>query len=168
MSVTLQTQTPPPPAVTGQAVTGVPLEQVSRHAVLLTDALATGLVVTLDSVRGMDGSPTVLAYQLPRVASSTPGPELPQKAHSRQGRSGPYGKHSDLYVYQPVVRFTLLPHVKTHPSPPPLESEAFEVTSWHLHPRSVQSGGQRAFLSGTSWGVETPSPGSPAELELLR
>ncbi len=27
------------------------------------------------SVRGIDGSPTALAYQLPRVTSSTPGPE---------------------------------------------------------------------------------------------
>ncbi len=58
---------------------------------------------------------------------------------------------------------TLLSHVATRPSPPPLESEASEVASCHPHPRSVQSGGQRAVSSSTSWGVETPSPGSPAD-----
>ncbi len=54
----------------------VPLELVSRHAVLLTDASATGLGATYNKRAvsgGMDGSPTALAYQLPRVASSTPG-----------------------------------------------------------------------------------------------
>ncbi len=56
------------------------------------------------SVRGMDESPTALAYQLPRVSSSTPGPEPPQRAPSRQGCSGPYGQHGDLCVYQLVMR----------------------------------------------------------------
>ncbi len=56
------------------------------------------------SVRGMDGSPTVLQYQLPWVASSTPGPEPTQRAPSRQGRSDPYGKHCDICVFQPAMR----------------------------------------------------------------
>ncbi len=54
------------------------------------------------------------------------------------------------------------------PPPPPLESEASEVPSCHPHSRSVQSGGRRAVSSSTSWGVETPSPGGPADLELVR
>ncbi len=54
-------------------------------------------------VRGMEVSPTVLAYQLSQVASSTPGPELPQRAPSRQGRSCLYGQHGDLCVYQPAM-----------------------------------------------------------------
>ncbi len=120
------------------------------------------------SVRCMGGSPTALAYQLPRVSSSTPGPEPPQRALSRQGHSCPYGQHSDLCVYQKAMWFAFPSHVATHPSPPPLDSEASEVTSCHPHPRSVQSGGQRAVSSGTSWGVETPSPGSPADLESVR
>ncbi len=57
---------------------------------------------------------------------------------------------------------TLPLHVATRPSPP-LEEEASEVASCHPHPRSVQSGGQRAVSSSTSWGVETLSPGSPAD-----
>ncbi len=53
----------------------------------------------------------------------------------------PYGQHSDLCVYQPAMHFTLLSYVATCPSPPPLESEASEVASYHPHPRSVQSDG---------------------------
>ncbi len=103
--------------------------------------------------RGMDGSPTALAYQLPRVAGSTPCLEPPQRAPSGQGRSGPYGQRGDRCVYQPARRFTLPSHVTTRPPPPPLESEASEVPSCHPHPRSVQPGGRRAVSSTTSWGV---------------
>ncbi len=110
----------------------------------------------------MDGSPTALAYQLPQVASSTPDTEPPQRTPLRQGRSGPYGQHGDLCVYHPAIRFSLPSHVTTRPSPPPLESDVSEVASCHPHPRSVQSGGQRAVSSCTSWGMETPSPDSPA------
>ncbi len=102
------------------------------------------------SVRGMDGSSTALAYQLPQVASSTSGPDPPQRTPSSQGRSGPYRQHSDLCVFQPSMRFTLPSHVTTHPLPPPLESEASEVASCHPHPRSIQLGRQRAVSSGDS------------------
>ncbi len=120
------------------------------------------------SVRGLDGSPTALAYQLPRAAGSTPGLEPPQRAPSRQGRSGPYGQHCDRCAYQPARRFTLPSHVTTHPPPPPLESEASEVPSCHPHPRSAQPGSRRAVSSSTSRGVETPSSGGPADLESVR
>ncbi len=100
------------------------------------------------SVRGLDGSPTALAYQLPRAAGSTSGLEPPQRAPSRQGRSGPYRQHCDRCVYQPARRFTLPSHVATRPpTPPPLESEASEVPSCHPHPRRVQPGGQ-LFIPG--------------------
>ncbi len=120
------------------------------------------------SVRGLDGSPTALAYQLPRAAGSTPGLEPPQRAPSGQGRSGPYGQHCDRCVYQPARRFTLPSHVATRPPPPPLESEASEVPSCHPHPRSAQPGSRRAVSSSTSRGVETPSSGGPADLESVR
>ncbi len=116
------------------------------------------------SIRGLDGSPTALAYQLPRVASSTPCPEPSQRAPSAQGRSGPYRQHCDRCVYQPARRFALPSHVATRPPPPPLESEASEVPSCHPHPRSVQSGSRRAVSSSTSRRVETPSPGGSADL----
>ncbi len=60
------------------------------------------------------------------------------------------------------LRFT------TRPPPPPLESEASEVPSCHPHPRSVQSGSRRAVSSSTSRRVETPSPGSSADLGTVR
>ncbi len=118
--------------------------------------------------QGLDGSPTALAYQLPRVASSTPCPEPSQRAPSAQGRSGPYGQHCDRCVYQPARRFALPSHVATRPPPPPLESEASEVPSCHPHPRSVQSGSRRAVPSSTSRRVETPSPGGSADLGTVR
>ncbi len=120
------------------------------------------------SIRGLDGSPTALAYQLPRVASSTPCPEPSQRAPSAQGRSGPYGQHCDRCVYQPARRFALPSHVATRLPPPPLESEASEVPSCHPHPRSVQSGSRRAVSSSTSRRVETPSPGGSADLGTVR
>ncbi len=105
------------------------------------------------SVRGMDWSPTVLAYQLPRVSDSKPCPE-PQRESSGQGHYGPYGQHSDCCIYQPARWFMLLPHVATRLPPPPLESEASGVSSchpgvfnqsrvalpgeWRLHPQAVQ------------------------------
>ncbi len=114
------------------------------------------------------GPPTALAYQLPRVASSTPCPEPSQRAPSAQGRSGPYGQHCDRCVYQPARRFALPSHVATRLPPPPLESEASEVPSCHPHPRSVQSGSRRAVSSSTSRRVETPSPGGSADLGTVR
>ncbi len=56
------------------------------------------------SIRGLDGPPTALTYQLPRVASSTPCPEPSQRAPSAQGRSGPYRQHCDRCVCQPARR----------------------------------------------------------------
>ncbi len=120
------------------------------------------------SIRGLDGSPTALAYQLPRVASSTPCPEPSQRAPSAQERSGPYGQHCDRCVYQPARRFALPSHVATRPPPPPLESEASEVPSCHPHPRSVQLGSRRAVSSSTSRRVKTPSPGGSADLGTVR
>ncbi len=120
------------------------------------------------SVRGMDGSPTALAYQLPRVAGSTPCLELPQRAPLGQGRSGPYRQYCDRCVYQPARRFTLPSHVATRPPPPPLESEASEVPSCHPHPGSVQSGSRRAVSSSTSRGEKTLSPGGSADLGTVR
>ncbi len=115
---------------------GVPLEQVSRHTVVYTDASAKGWgghVQRACSVGGLDGSPTALAYQLPRVAGSTPGLEPSQETLTRRARTGPYGQHCDRCVHQPT-RWSMLPsHVTTRPPPPPLESEASEVASRHSY-----------------------------------
>ncbi len=123
---------------------GVPLEQVSRHVVVFTDASATGWGATYNghAVSGVWTGPQLRWHiKLPRVAGSTPCLEPPQRAPSGQGRSGPYGQHGDRCVYQLARRFKLPSHVATRPPPPPLESEASEVPSCHPHPRSVQPGG---------------------------
>ncbi len=117
-------------------------------------------------VSGMNGSPTALAYKLPRVAGSTPCLKPPQRAPSGQGCSGPYGQHCDCCVYQPARQFTLKSHAATC-SLPPLESEASEVPSCHPHYGSVQSGSRRTVSSSTSRRVETPSPGGSADLETV-
>ncbi len=85
------------------------------------------------SVGGLDGSPTALAYQLPRVAGSTPGLEPSQETLTRRAHTGPYGQHCDRCVHQPTRWSTLPSHVATRPPPPPLESEASEVASRHSY-----------------------------------
>ncbi len=85
------------------------------------------------SVGGLDGSPTALAYQLPRVAGSTPGLEPSQETLTRRARTGPYGQHCDRCVHQPTRWSTLPSHVATRPPTPPLESEASEVASRHSY-----------------------------------
>ncbi len=99
------------------------------------------------SVGGLDGSPTALAHQLPRVAGSTPGLELSQEALTRQARTGSHGQYCDRCIHQPTRWSTLPSHVAIRPPPPPLESEASEVASHHSHSRFAQPGSQRAVMS---------------------
>ncbi len=113
------------------------------------------------SVRGLDGSPTALAYQLPRAAGSTPGLEPPQRAPSGQGRSGPYGQHCDVaYINRQgglrsrrmsqLARYLLLwsqKHLRSLRAihiPGVLNRAADELSraalpgEWRLHPQAVQ------------------------------
>ncbi len=149
---------------------GVPLEQVSRHAVVFTDASATGWGATYNghAVLGSGRVPNCVGISIASSCWQYAGLEPPQRAPSGQGRSGPYGQHCDRLristgkaVYAPVA-------CRTRPPPPPLESEASEVPSCHPHPRSAQPGSRRAVSSSTSRGVETPSSGGPADLESVR
>jgi len=82
----------------------------------------------------VDGPPTALAHQLPRVASSTPCPELPLRAVTGQACAGLHGQHCDRCVHQPPRWSTLPSHVATRPPSPPLESEASKVASCHSFP----------------------------------
>ncbi len=116
------------------------------------------------SVGGLDGSPTALAYQLPRVAGSTPGLEPSQETLTRRARTGPYGQHCDCCVHQPTRWSTLPSHVATRPPPPPLESEASQVTSRHSYSGLAQPDSRRAVTSCAPRRVETPSPDGPADL----
>ncbi len=102
------------------------------------------------SVGGLDGSPTALAYQLPRLywcTGSTPGLEPSQETLTRRARTGPYGQHCDRCVHQPTRWSTLPSHVATRPPPPPLESEASEVASRHSYSGLAQPDSRRAVTS---------------------
>ncbi len=113
------------------------------------------------SVGGLDGSPTALAHQLPRVAGSTPGLEPSQATLTRQARTGPYRKHCDHRVHQPTRWSTLPSHVATRPPPPPLESEASKVASRHSYSGLAQPDSRRAVTSCAPRRVETPSLDGP-------
>ncbi len=116
------------------------------------------------SVGGLDESPTALAYQLPRVAGSTPGLEPSQETLTRRARTSPYGQHCDRCVHQPTRWSTLPSHVATRPPPPPLESEASEVASRHSYSGLAQPDSRRAVTSCAPRRMETPSPDGPADL----
>ncbi len=116
------------------------------------------------SVGGLDGSPTALAHQLPRVAGSTPGLEPSQETLTRRACTSPYGQLCDRCVHQPTRWSTLPSHVTTRPPPPPLESEASEVASRHSYPGLAQPDSRRAVTSCSPRRMETPSPDGPADL----
>ncbi len=113
---------------------------------------------------GLDGSPTALAHQLPRVAGSTPGLEPSQETLTRRACTSPYGQLCDRCVHQPTRWSTLPSHVTTRPPPPPLESEASEVASRHSYPGLAQPDSRRAVTSCAPRRMETPSPDGPADL----
>ncbi len=97
------------------------------------------------AVSGLDGSPTALAHQLPRVAGSTPGLEPSQEAYEASSTSPRTTR--DRCVHQPTRWSTLPSHVTTRPPPPPLESEASEVASRHSYPGLAQPDSRRAVTS---------------------
>ncbi len=145
---------------------GVPLEQVSRHDVVSTDASATGWA---RSRGALDRAPAAVAYQLPRVAGSMACSAPLQNAATREAYTGPLGQHCDHCVHQPPRRSTLPSHVATRPPSPPLESEASEVASRRSCPRRAQSCSRRALTSARPSGrMATPPRGTPADLETLR
>ncbi len=150
---------------------GVPLEQVNQARCGLHECLRQGLgghVQRACSVGGLYGSPNALAYQLPRVAGSTPGLEPSQETLTRRARTGPYGQHCDRCVHQSTRWSTFPSHVATRPPPPPLESEASEVASRHSYSGLAQPDSQRAVTSCAPRRVETPSPDGPADLATFR
>ncbi len=116
----------------------------------------------------MDGPPTALAHQLPRVASSTPCPGPPEGAVTGQACAGPYGQYCDRCVHQPSRGSALPSHVATRPPSPPLESEASEVASRHSCPWCAQPCGRRALTSCAARRVATPPPGGSADLGRVR
>ncbi len=150
---------------------GVPLEQVSRHTVVFTDASSTGWGATYNghAVSGVWTGPQLhwhincLELLAVRLALSRLRGRLQRKdVLVRTDNTA-----TVAYINrQGGLRSRRMSQLARHP--PPLESEASEVPSCHPHPRSVQSGSRRAVPSSTSRRVETPSPGGSADLGTVR
>ncbi len=125
---------------------GIPLDQVSRHVVVSTDASTTGWGAMCNGHA---------------AAGLWTGPQLQWHINCLEL----------LAVWLALRRFrTLLPsHVATRPPSPPLESEASEVASRRSCPRRAQSCSRRALTSARPSGrMAAPPRGTPADLETLR
>ncbi len=148
----------------------VPLEQVSRHVVVSTDASATGWGAMCNGHA---------------AAGLWTGPQLQWHINClellavwlalRRFRTLLHEKHilvrsdNTATVAYITKRSTLPSHVATRPPSPPLESEASEVASRRSCPRRAQSCSRRALTSARPSGrMATPPRGTPAELETLR
>ncbi len=129
---------------------GVPLEQVSRHAVVYTDASAKGWGATFNGHA---------------VSGVWTGPQLHWHINCLEL----------LAVHLALNRFKRrLPgeHVLVRKDStatvayinPPLESEASEVASRNSYPGLAQPDSRRAVTSCAPRRVETPSPDGPADL----
>ncbi len=92
---------------------GVPLEQVSRHTVVATDASSMdwGATCNRQAALGLwTGPPTDLIHQLPRaVGSASSLTAVP--ATVRQVCVNLHGQHCGCLVYQLSGRYTITPHV---------------------------------------------------------
>ncbi len=144
---------------------GVPLEQVSRHVVVSTDASATGWGAMCNghAAAGLWTGPQ-LQWHINCLELLAIWLDL-----TREACTGPLGQHCDRCVHQPPGRSTLPSHVATRPPSPPLESEASEVASRRSCPRRAQPCSRRALTSARPSGrMATPPRGTPADLETLR
>ncbi len=151
---------------------GVPLEQVSRHVVVSTDASATGWGAMCNghAAAGLWTGPQLqwhinclelLAVWLALRRFRTLLHEKHILVRSDNTATVAYINHQG--------RSTLPSHVATRPPSPPLESEASEVASRRSCPRRAQSCSRRALTSARPSGrMATPPRGTPADLETLR
>ncbi len=151
---------------------GVPLEQVSRHVVVSTDASAMGWGAMCNGHA---------------AAGLWTGPQLQWHINClellavwlalRRFRTLLHEKHvlvrSDNTVTVAYINhqggLRSPSHVATRPPSPPLESEASEVASRRSCPRRAQPCSRRALTSARPSGrMATPPRGTPADLETLQ
>ncbi len=144
---------------------GVPLEQVSRHTVVTTDASSTGWGATYNgqAASGPECFGTSIA-----VGSAFSLTAVPATAVG-QARASPQGQHCGGLVHQPAGRYTITPHVTARPPSPHLESHAVQVTAHCSTAGEAQSCGRRALTTAhIPRRVATPSRDDPADLESIR
>ncbi len=113
-----------------------PLEQVSRHTVVTTDASSTGWGATCNGQAASGlllsysyGAPTALAHQLCRAVDSASSLMAVPATAVGKAHASPHGQHCGCLVHQPVGRYTITPHVTARPPSPSLESHAVQVTA---------------------------------------
>ncbi len=150
---------------------GVPLEQVSRHVVVTTDASSTGWGATCNGQGPwtLDGALTALAHQLPRAAGSASGLVAVSATAVRQACVGPYGQHCGCVVHQPDGRYTITQHVTARPPSPPLESHVAQIAARCPHSGGAQSCGRCALTTAHfPRRMATPSRDDPADLESIQ
>ncbi len=151
---------------------GVPLEQVSRHTVVTTDASSTGWGATCNgqAASGLWTGPRLLWHinclELWAVHLAL-----------QQFRPLLLGKHvlvrtdntAAVSYINRLGGYTITPHVTARPPSPPLESHAVQVTACCSHPRAAQSCGRRALTTAhVPRRMATPSRDDPADLESIR
>ncbi len=92
---------------------GVPLEQVSRHTFVTTNAPARAgrYMQQAGSLEVLDRAPTALAHQLPRAVSSAFSLTAVLATAVGQARASPHGQHCGRLVHQTAGRYTITPHV---------------------------------------------------------
>ncbi len=150
---------------------GVALEQVSRHAVVFTDASATagGPRTTGRQCQGCGRAPQrhwhincleLLAVYL--ALGRLKGPLRGKHVLVRTDNTA-----TVAYINcQGGLRSRRMSQLA--PPSPPLESEASEVASRHSCPWCAQPCGRRALMSCAARRVATPPPGGPADLGGVR
>ncbi len=146
---------------------GVPLEQVSRHAVVYTDASAKGWGATFNghAVSGVWTGPQLHWHIncLELLAVHLALNRLKRRLRGEHVLVRTDNTATVAYINR-QGGLCHTSHVTTRPPPPPLESEASEVASRHSYPGLAQPDSRRAVTSCAPRRMETPSPDGPADL----
>ncbi len=146
---------------------GVPLEQVSRHAVVYTDASAKGWGATFNGMqcRGFGRVPQLHWHIncLELLAVHLALNRLKRRLRGEHVLVRTDNTATVAYINrQGGLRSRRMSQLARHH--PPLESEASEVASRHSYPGFAQPDSRRAVTSCAPRRMETPSPDGPADL----
>ncbi len=147
---------------------GVPLEQVSRHTVVYTDASTKGWGATFNghAVLGVWTGPQLQWHIncLELLAVHLALNRLKRRLRGEHVLVRTDNTATVAYINRQGGLRSLPSHVTTRPPPPPLESEVSEVASRHSYPGLAQPESRRAVTSCAPRRMETPSPDGPADL----
>ncbi|KAL0152541.1 hypothetical protein M9458_052264, partial [Cirrhinus mrigala] len=123
----------------------------------------------MDRTPLLDRTPSALAHQLPGVASCASCAASLSSDAPPQACACSHRQHCDCSVHQPSGWSSLPSHVATRPPFAPVESDAAEIAERRSHTRRAQPCSRSALTAAhPSWRMATPSPDSPADLELIR